>query len=135
MLILQLVGMIQTHTVPTASTRWRERLKSLVKIKVPLLDPPIFQPDRPRAQNDLRLKPRHPPQEDSADTSMPVWKRLIGRTSPPEELIPLVEAVFTSKDEIEMIRHLGEGDAQEFIDVVHEVCFAFFSSGVRPDRL
>ena len=52
----------------------------------------------------------------------PACKRLISRTLSPQEVTSLIEAIFTSKDEVKMVRDLRGDDAQTFIDVIHEVC-------------
>jgi hypothetical protein len=55
----------------------------------------------------------------------PAWKRLIGCAFLPHEVIALIEAVFTSKDEVKMICDLRGDDAQIFINKIHEVCSLF----------
>ena len=50
-----------------------------------------------------------------------VCRRLISRAFSPHELIPLIEEIFTRKDEVNMIGCLDRDAAQTFIDVVHEV--------------
>jgi hypothetical protein len=51
----------------------------------------------------------------------PACKRLIRRAFAPHELPPLVEAIFSSKDESGIARCLHGDDAQIFIDVIDEV--------------
>lgn len=63
-----------------------------------------------------------------ADSDTLAWKRLISHASLPNEVISLIGEIFTSKDEIKMICDLRGDDAQTFINVIHEVCFAFFPS-------
>ena len=53
----------------------------------------------------------------------PACERLISHTLSQDEVIPLIEAIFTSQDEVNMIDHLHGDNAQTFIDVVHEVRF------------
>ena len=49
------------------------------------------------------------------------WERLI-RSPPAEyERVSLITNIFSNRDEIEMVRHLCEDDAQAFINVVYEV--------------
>ena len=60
------------------------------------------------------------------DHSMPAYKRLISGDFSPQELISLIGAIFTSKDEVRMICNLCGDDAQTFIDVIHEVHSAAF---------
>ena len=51
----------------------------------------------------------------------PACKRLISRSFSPQQVTSLIEAIFTSKDEIAMIRDLRGDDAQTFVDVINEV--------------
>ena len=60
------------------------------------------------------------------DHSMPAYKRLISNAFSPHELIALIGATFTSKDEVRMVCNLHGDDAQTFIDVIHEVHSAAF---------
>jgi len=55
------------------------------------------------------------------DLDAPAWRRLIDHAFSPHELIPLVETMFTSRDEVWMIRDLRGDDAQAFADVMQEV--------------
>lgn len=55
------------------------------------------------------------------DLDAPACRRLISHAFSPHEIIPLVEAVFTSQDEVKMIGYLRGDDAQTFIDVIDEV--------------
>ena len=48
-------------------------------------------------------------------------RRLIGRDFSPHELIPLIEEIFTRKQEVMIFAWFGRDAAQTFIDVVHEV--------------
>ena len=48
-------------------------------------------------------------------------KRLTSRTFLPHEVISLIEAIFTSQDEVKAIGYLRGDDAQTFIDVIHMV--------------
>ena len=63
-----------------------------------------------------------------ANSDAPAWERLISPALLPREIIPLIETIFTSEDEVKMILDLGEHNAQAFINMIHEVCFAFFAS-------
>jgi len=51
----------------------------------------------------------------------PVWKRLASRTFLPHEVVSLVEAALVSEDGVKVIGNLCGDDAQNFIDVIHEV--------------
>ena len=53
----------------------------------------------------------------------PACRRLISRTFLPDQVIDLIEAVFTKQDEVKAIGYLCGDDAQNFIDVIHEVNF------------
>ena len=59
------------------------------------------------------------------DPKSSACRRLINHTFSPRETISLLEVIFTSKAEINMIRGLRGDDAQTFIDVVHRVCPTF----------
>ena len=54
--------------------------------------------------------------------NIPACHRLIKRAFILCELSPLIEAVFSSKDEGDLVRCLRGEDAQTFIDVLYEVC-------------
>ena len=55
---------------------------------------------------------------------IPACKRLISGSLSQQQIISLIKAIFTSKDEVAMIRDLRGDDAQTFVDVVNEVHFA-----------
>ena len=55
------------------------------------------------------------------DFGAPACRRLISRTFFPHQVISLIAAIFTSRDEVEAIGCLRGDNAQTFIDVVHEV--------------
>ena len=76
----------------------------------------------PPAPVDL-LRRTNPPRFINVKT--PACTRLIKRAFAPEELPSLVEAVFSSKVEGDMIRGLVGDDAQVFIDVIDEVRSTF----------
>ena len=52
-------------------------------------------------------------------------KRLFKREFTPHEFPSLIEAIFSSNDEGEVIRSLPEEDAQAFIDAIDEARFTF----------
>jgi len=56
-----------------------------------------------------------------ADRHLSACRRLINRAFSPHEVIPLIGAVFTSRDELQLVGGLRGDDAQTFIDVIHEV--------------
>ena len=72
------------------------------------LPPPIF-----------RATPTVPSSFLYLDT--PAFQRLISRAFNMNELPSLIEAVFSSEGQAEVIRSLSEDDAQTFIDVTDEV--------------
>jgi len=51
----------------------------------------------------------------------PAWKRLASHAFLPHEVISLIEASLMSQDEVKTIGNLCGDDAQNFIDVIHEV--------------
>ena len=51
----------------------------------------------------------------------PAFQRLISRAFNPDELPTLIEMVFSSDDQAEVIRSLSEDSTQNFIDVTDEV--------------
>jgi hypothetical protein len=55
------------------------------------------------------------------NSDAPACKRLTSRTFLPHEVISLIEAIFTSQDEVNAIGYLRGDDAQTFIDVIHKV--------------
>ncbi|KAF9645530.1 hypothetical protein BDM02DRAFT_497170 [Thelephora ganbajun] len=67
------------------------------------------------------------------DLDTPACTRLISNALSPHEVIPLIEAIFTSKDEIRMIRDLRRDDAQTFIDVIYKVRSAIYPSEAQSD--
>ena len=56
------------------------------------------------------------------NSNTPACRRLIIRAFAPHELPSLAEAIFSSKDEANIIRGLRRDDAQTFVDVLDEVC-------------
>ena len=60
-----------------------------------------------------------PPQHQ--DFATPACKRLVTHTSSQTEVTSLIEAIFASQDEIEMMDRLCEDDAQTFIDAIDKV--------------
>jgi len=74
--------------------------------------------------DDLLLMVHSAPDSSNlVDLDVPACKRLISRTPSPQEVTSLIEAIFTSKEEVKMVRDLRGDDAQTFVDVIHEVCF------------
>jgi len=67
--------------------------------------------------------PGYPPPNSPGliDLGMPAWRRLINHTFSPHEAIPLIEAMFMTEDEVEMIGCLRGDDAQTLINVIDEV--------------
>ena len=62
-----------------------------------------------------------PELSDLLGLGVPAYKRLIGGSLSQEQVISLIKAILTSKDEAAMIRNLRGEDAQAFVDVVNEV--------------
>ena len=60
--------------------------------------------------------------KDSAKLpKVPAYRRLINHSFSTHDVISLIEAIFTDKEEVRMVRNLCGDAAQTFIDVVHEV--------------
>ena len=51
----------------------------------------------------------------------PSWKLLISHPLVVDGRIPLITAIFSDSNQINMVEHLSGDDAQTFIDVVDEV--------------
>jgi hypothetical protein len=60
------------------------------------------------------------------DSDTPAWKRLISHSLPQHEVFSLIGTI--TKEEIKVIRGLGDDDVQAFIDRLHEVRSIFFPS-------
>ena len=65
------------------------------------------------------------------DPESSACRRLIGHTFSPHETISLMEVVFTSRAEINIVRDLRGHDAQTFIDLIHGVRLRIFYSFQR----
>ena len=81
---------------------------------------------RAAARNDEPSPVVHPDLDSSivVNISVPAWKRLCSYDFPSHEVISLVEAIFTNRDEVKVVCGLRGGDAQTVIDVIHKVCLA-----------
>ena len=51
----------------------------------------------------------------------PTWKQLISYPLSAHERIPLITAIFSDQNQVEMVGHLSGNDAQAFIDLMDEV--------------
>jgi hypothetical protein len=51
----------------------------------------------------------------------PAWKQLISHTLTTYERVPLITAIFSDRDQIEMVEKLSGDNAQNFINVIDEV--------------
>ena len=58
----------------------------------------------------------------SVNPSTPTRNRLTSHSFPPDEAIPRIKEVITSKDETGLTGYSSDDTAQTFIDVVNEVC-------------
>ena len=92
--------------------------------RLPTPIPPHAQ-EKQEVYIPLKSKPLLP---TPADSETPAWKRLTSRSLPPPEVISLIKAIFTNRDEVEVICDLRGDDAQSFIDAIHKVRFVFFPS-------
>ena len=54
-------------------------------------------------------------------SNIPGWKHLIDSPLTTDERVSLIAGLFSDRDETESLKGLGGGDAQSFIDVIHEV--------------
>jgi len=63
----------------------------------------------------------------------PAWKRIASRAFLSHEVVPLIEATLMSQDEVKTIGNLCGDDAQNFIDVIHEVPSHPFVPEARSD--
>ena len=61
----------------------------------------------------------NPPTPTDYDT--PACRRLITHDFSPQDVVPLIGAVLTSRDELQLVSDLRRDDAQTFIDVIHKV--------------
>ena len=66
-----------------------------------------------------------------ADPKSSACRRLISHTFSPHETVSLIQVIFTSKAEINIIRDLRGDDAQAFIDAVHGVRLRFILSFLK----
>jgi len=77
--------------------------------------PGIKDPTRPRS-------PLRPPESSTNPTSDPPdWKQLLSNSLDTRERTSLIAAIFSSPDEVKIIRHLCRGEAQALVDAIHEV--------------
>lgn len=89
---------------------------------------PTFSPCGHHDQHQLEEGTTAPGSFIPANSDAPAWKRLISPTLFPHEVIPTIEAIFTSEDEVKMIFGLRADDAQSFVDAIHGVRFVFLLS-------
>ena len=64
-------------------------------------------------------------------SDFPAWKRLIERPLYPlstAERISLITSIFSDRDEVKVVSHLPEDDAQAFIDAIDGASLRTFSS-------
>ena len=58
----------------------------------------------------------------------PAWKWLIGRNLTMPERMSLITTIFSDHNQVDMVRNLSGSDAQDFINVIGEVCTCALSS-------
>ena len=87
------------------------------------IDELLMNTDTTVPENDNLPLVDHPTPDSPilVDPNVSACKRLINHAYLSHEVIPLIEAVFKSKDEINMLGHLRGDDAQTFVDVIHKV--------------
>lgn len=85
--------------------------------------PPLHSRDSTCPSDDSLPLTIHPVPDLSnlVGLGVPACARLISRSFSPQQVISLIEAIFTSKEEVAMVRDLRRDDAQTFVDVVNEV--------------
>ena len=89
--------------------------------------PTPIRPHTQERQEGVGTHPAAPVSSTPVDSvEVPAWKRLVSHDLPQREVIPLIRAMFTSRDEVKMIRALRGDDAQKFINSIHKVCPASF---------
>ena len=102
--------------------------------KVDLGAQPPASPDRPSADapqvSTVHLTPDSP---TLVDIKAPACRRLISHTFSQHEVVSLIEAIFTSPDEVKMIGCLRGDDAQTFVDAINEVCLFSFIFEARSN--
>lgn len=83
--------------------------------------------DLPHTHNDdAPLTVDSTPSPTLVNHDPPACKRLISRTLSLDEAIPLIETIFTSREEVNTIGDLHGDDAQAFVDTLHQVRSAIF---------
>jgi len=112
------VDITQPHLRRDSSSEFHDRLIGLHDSGEPVVrqaPPDTMDPACP-------WTPVHPPDSPiHPSVDSPGWKRLINSPLTAHERTSLITAIFSNRDEIEMIGQLCRTDAQRFIDIVYEV--------------
>jgi len=67
----------------------------------------------------------------TTDSYEQAWQRLISHSVPQDELLLLLETIFSDKKRTDMVKRLQVSDAQAFIDIIDEVShWALYSQGI-----
>lgn len=122
---------IPRRELNTPRTKYREKVGGFLKV-IPDSHTPQTSPiDENPSVGELATPSTPSDPHNTAVTSLSengttasACGRLIKRQFIPHELPALIEAIFSSKGERDSIDGLLREDAQSFIDVVDEVCFA-----------
>ena len=97
---------------------------------------PLLLRDGAHTHSDGLPLTAYPGSSNLVEVDVPVCKYLISRAfSLLHNLISLIKAIFASKDEVKIIHGLRGDNTQIFFDVVHEVRFILFPSGMQSDYL
>lgn len=108
----------ESHPAPTealnASIEDRQHLQSLYEVE-PLVSQPSPFLDPAQYANDLFK------QSATIDPHEQPWQRLIDPTIPHDQLLPLIETIFSDRKATDSVDPLQESDAQAIIDVIDEV--------------
>ena len=72
------------------------------------------------------LTPRDKPA--TSDSKKPTWKRLIDPPLAAHEFISILRKIVTNEHKVDVICGLGEADAQNVINKMHEVRSTFYPS-------
>ena len=101
-----------TLTVPSPIQAREKRVSMFINGNGPTSFPPLFVEEKQRGHGAASV---------TLDSYDQAWQRLISRTVPPDELAPLLEAVFSNADITDTLDHLRGERVQTFIDAMDTV--------------
>jgi hypothetical protein len=82
----------------------------------------FLQLRKPRQINMARISADAESNPSQKYSDPPGWKHLINSPLPTHELTPLITAIFSNSDEIDVIKRLDGDDAQSFVNTIYEAC-------------